>query len=76
MQQAAEVLYFKPSGEETAWVGGQLADGSMDVSGWVSTIKKMQKGHCIVRGDRIKNNGVFGAAPATMVKVSSFESRH
>ena len=76
LQQAAEVLYFKPSGEETAWVGGQLADGSMDASGWVSTIKKMQKGHCIVRGDRIKNNGVFGAAPATMVKVSSFESRH
>lgn len=76
LQQAAEVLYFKPTGEETSWVGQQLADGSMDAASWTQLIKKMQKGHCIVRGDRIRSNGVFGAAPATMVGVSSFESRH
>lgn len=76
LQQAAETLFFKPSGEETTWVAQQLADGSLTAADWTDRIKRMQKGNCIVRGDRIKLNGVFGACPATLVKVSSFEDRH
>lgn len=75
LQQASEVLYFKPSGEETAWVGQQLADANMSAANWTQIIKNMQKGHCIVQGGRVGRNGEFEPAPPTMVKVSSFESR-
>ena len=76
LQQAAEVLYFKPSNEEAPWVAQQLASGATPAADWLETIKQMQKGHCIVRGDRIRPNNTFGACPATMVKVSSFEDRN
>ncbi len=75
LQQAAEILYFKPSSEEAPWVAQQLADANRSSADWLAQIKQMQKGHCIVRGDRIRPNNVFGACPAAMVKVSSFEDR-
>lgn len=76
LQQAAETLYFKPSSEEVPSVAQMLGDSSIPASVWVETLKKMQKGHCIVKGDRIVANRSFGAAPATLVKVSSFEERN
>lgn len=75
LQQAAETLYFKPSNEEATWVAQQVAQGATSVSTWVEQIKRMQKGQCIVHGDRILHNNTFGACPDVMVKVSSFEDR-
>ena len=76
LQQAAETLYFKPSSEETASVASMLSDHNASSLQWIATLKKMQKGQCIVKGDRIGLNNTFGAAPATLVKVSSFEERN
>ena len=75
LQQAAETLYFKPSAEETASVASMLSDNTMSAGEWSEQLKQMQKGHCIVKGDRIRPNQQFGAAPAVLVKVSSFEER-
>lgn len=76
LQQAAETLYFKPSAEETSSVSSMLSDGNMSVSEWNEILKNMQKGQCIVKGDRVLSNQRFGAAPATLVRVSSFEERN
>ncbi|MEG0759472.1 MAG: DUF87 domain-containing protein, partial [Raoultibacter sp.] len=75
LQQAAETLYFKPSAEETSSVAAMLSDSTRSATDWNETLKQMQKGHCIVKGDRIRPNNTFGAAPAVLVKVSSFEER-
>ena len=75
MQQAAERLYFKPSGEEMAYVASQIADDKSDVAEWLNTVKNLQKGQCIVQGDRIKPNGQFGAHRPTLVSVTSFKDR-
>lgn len=75
LQQAAETLYFKPSAEETSSVASMLSDSTTSASEWVEVLKQMQKGSCIVKGDRIRPNNTFGAAPATLVRVSSFEER-
>ncbi len=76
VQQAAEILYFKPANEEVNSVAQMLADENVSSSNWASKIKRMQKGNCIVQGDRLLDNGKFGAVTATMVKVSSFEDRN
>jgi len=75
LQQAAERLYFKPSGEEMAYVAGQIADDKSDVAEWLNTVKNLQKGQCIVQGDRTKPNGHFGAVKPALVNVSSFGDR-
>lgn len=75
LQQAAETLYFKPSSEETASIASMLSDQTHSQGDWVETLKKLQKGHCVVKADRIGNNGVFGSYPPVEVKVSSFEDR-
>lgn len=75
LYQAEEKLYFKPTNEEISSIAQQLSGETITTAEWVSLIKKMQKGHCIVQGNRIRSNNSFGAGPATMVKVSSFEDR-
>ena len=75
LQQAAERLYFKPSGEEMQYIANQIADEKSDVADWLNTLKNMQKGQCIVQGDRIKKTGQFGAAKATLVNVTTLEER-
>lgn len=75
LQQAAETLYFKPSSEETASIAQMLSDQTHSQGDWIETLKKLQKGHCVVKADRIGSNGVFGSYPPVVVKVSSFEDR-
>ena len=67
LQQAAERIYFKPSGEEMSYVASQIADDKSEVSDWYNTLKAMVKGQCIVQGDRIKPNGQFGAVRPSLV---------
>lgn len=75
LQQAAERLYFKPSGEEMAYVAKQIANDKSEDEMWYNTVKNLQKGHCIVQGDRVKPNGQFGAAKAVLVSVTSLGER-
>lgn len=75
LQQAAERIYFKPSGEEMTYVAGQIADDRAEASDWYNTLKAMVKGQCVVQGDRIKANGQFGAVQPTLVKVTSIGER-
>ncbi|MBR9937630.1 macro domain-containing protein [Oscillospiraceae bacterium Marseille-Q3528] len=75
LQQAAERLYFKPTGEEMSYIAEQIADSKSEVADWLNTIKGIQKGQCIVQGDRLRPNGQFGAVKPTLVSVSSFSER-
>ena len=52
LQQAAERLYFKPSGEEMNYIAGQIASERTEIQDWYNRLKNMQKGQCIV--NRIK----------------------
>ncbi len=75
LQQAAFRLYFKPTGEEMNYTADQIADTKADSAEWLNTLKGIQKGQCIVQGDRIKTNGQFGAAKPVLVDVCSFSER-
>lgn len=75
LQQAAERLYFKPTGEETSYIAEQIADNKAEMSEWLNIIKSIQKGQCVVQGDRIKPNGQFDAAKPALISVSSFAER-
>ena len=75
LQQAAERLYFKPTGEEMSYIAEQIADSKAEVSDWLNVIKGLQKGQCIVQGDRLRPNGQFGAVKPALVNVSSFSDR-
>lgn len=71
--QAANKLYFKPTDDEIIKMAKQLdpADGSL----WLSSLKNLKKGQCIVVGDRIGANGKLGATKPTITTVTSFEER-
>lgn len=75
LQQAAERFYFKPTGEEMSYIADQIGDNKAETAEWLNTIKGIQKGQCVVQGDRIKTNGQFGAAKPTLISVSSFAER-
>lgn len=75
LQQAAERLYFKPTGEEMNYIAEQISDNKYEMTEWLNTIKGMQKGQCVVQGDRLRPNGQFGSVKPTLVGVSSFAER-
>lgn len=75
LQQAAERLYFKPTGEEMSYIAEQIADTKAETADWLNVIKGIQKGQCIVQGDRIKQNGQFGAVKPVLINISSFRER-
>lgn len=71
--QAAFKIYFKPTDDEVIKIAKQLdpTDGSI----WISSLKSLKKGQCIVVGERIKQDGKFGLIKPTITTVSSFEER-
>lgn len=71
--QAANKLYFKPTDDEIVKMAKQLdpTDGNL----WLSALKNLKKGQCIVVGDRVGSNGKFGATKPTITTVISFEER-
>lgn len=73
LSQAAFKLYFKPTDDEITKIS-KLLDPTGKYS-WLSDIKSIQKGQCIVAGDRQKADGSFGATIPTVVSVASLESR-
>lgn len=72
--QAANKLYFKPTDDEIVKMAKQLdpSDGNL----WLSSLKNLKKGQCIVVGDRVGANGKFGATKPTITTVTSFEERN
>ena len=73
LMQAASKLYFKPTDEEIVKMAKQI-DPS-DGNAWVSPLKNLKKGQCIVVGDRVGANGKFGATKPTVTSVTAFEER-
>ncbi len=72
--QAANKLYFKPTDDEITKMAKQLdpTDGNL----WLSALKNLKKGQCIVVGDRVGTNGKFGATKPTITTVTSFAERN
>ena len=73
LMQAASKLYFKPTDEEIVKMAKQIDPSDKNV--WVSPLKKLKKGQCIVVGDRVGANGKFGATKPTLTSVTAFEER-
>ena len=71
--QASVKLYFKPTDEEISKIAKQLDPSNS--SNWISSVKNLKKGQCIVVGDRIKPDGTFGPMAPAITSVSSFEER-
>lgn len=71
--QAAFKLYFKPTDDEVIKMAKQL--DPTDGSTWLSSLKSLKKGQCIVVGERIKKDGKFGSVKPTITNVSSFKER-
>lgn len=72
--QAANKLYFRPTDDEIVKMSKQL-DPS-DVNLWLSSLKNLKKGQCIVVGDRVGANGKFGTTRPTITTITSFEERN
>lgn len=73
LMQAAFKLYFKPADNEIVKTAKQLdATGEAD---WIPKLQKLQKGQCIVAGDRMKANGTVGSSDPVVTDISSFEKR-
>ena len=73
LMQSAFKLYFKPTDDEITKISKQI--DPTDGTAWVPAIKNLNKGQCIVVGDRIKTDGSFGSSKPTVVLVESFERR-
>lgn len=75
LQQAAFRIYFKPGDDELISLAKQLDPQGGNGSIWVGQLKILQKGQCIVSGEREKSDGTFGPAAPTVVTVASFKER-
>ena len=73
LSQAAFKLHFKPTSDEVKKMS-QTLDPS-DPNKWINQINSLNKGQCIVVGDRVRNGGVFGNTQPTVTSVEAFEER-
>ncbi|ETJ18434.1 hypothetical protein Q604_UNBC18632G0005 [human gut metagenome] len=71
--QSSFKLYFKPTDDEITKMSKQL--DPRDASTWLTPLKNLKKGQCIVVGERIKQDGRFGSVKPTITNVLSFEER-
>ena len=71
--QAAFKLYFKPTDEEIIKMSKQLDPTNPSL--WISSLKNLKKGQCIVVGDRKKEDGTFGGTKPTITNIISFKDR-
>jgi hypothetical protein len=72
--QAAFKLYFKPTDDEITRISKQLDPSN--ANNWLSALKSLKKGQCIVVGDRIKQDGKFGMVKPTVTSVVAFDERN
>lgn len=73
LMQAAFKLYFKPTDEEIIKMSKQLDPTNPSL--WISSLKNLKKGQCIVVGDRKKEDGTFGGTKPTITNIISFKDR-
>ena len=73
LHQAPYSLYFKPTDDEIVKISKQIDPVSS--SNWIPPLKALHKGQCIVVGDRVRADGVFGAIKPTITNITSFEER-
>lgn len=66
-------VYFKPTDAEMTKMAKQLdpTDGNM----WLTALKSLKKGQCIVVGERVKADGKLGQTKPTITNVTSFGER-
>lgn len=63
----------KPTGDEMVKISKQI-----DATGegnWLGVIQGLQKGQCIVVGDRMLSNGKVGAVSPVVTSITSFQNR-
>ena len=72
LQQAAFRVYFKPADNDLTVTSKQLGN----TSNWTDLLRGLQKGQCIVAGERDKLNGDFGPTNPTVTKIASFKERN
>jgi hypothetical protein len=75
LQQSAFRVYFKPTDDELISTSKQLDPTPQGAANWVNQIKNLQKGQCIVAGEREKLNGDFGPTNPVVTKIASFIER-
>ncbi len=73
LRQAPFSLYFKPTDDEILKIAKQIDPTSSN--SWVTQIKGLHKGQCVVVGDRVRTDGTFGTFKPTVTNVTSFEER-
>lgn len=73
LHQAPYSLYFKPTDDEIVKISKQIDPVSS--GNWVSYLKGLHKGQCIVTGDRLRPDGTFGSVRPTVTSITSFEER-
>ncbi|WMJ22916.1 DUF87 domain-containing protein [Paludicola sp. MB14-C6] len=69
LQQAAFRAYFKPADNDLTVTAKQLGN----TNDWSNTLRGLQKGQCIVAGERMKLNGDFGPTIPAVTHVTPFE---
>ncbi len=75
LQQAAFRVYFKPTDDELVSISKQLDPTPQGSANWLNQLRNLQKGQCIVAGEREKFNGDFGPANPVVTKIASFKER-
>lgn len=75
LQQAAVKLHFKPTDDELARMAKQLDLGTANGGMWVANLKNLQKGQCVLIGDREKIAGILSPSAPTITNVASFKER-
>lgn len=71
--QSAFKLYFKPTDAEVTKMAKQL--DPQDSSKWLGILQRLNKGQCIVVGDRCNAMGNFVATKPTITNVTSLNER-
>lgn len=73
LMQAAFKLNFKPTEQEVMKIAKQL--DAVNGNNWIGALQGLEKGQCIIAGDRIRPDGTFGSTKPTITRISSFEDR-
>lgn len=73
LMQSAFKMYFKPTDEEIVAMAKQL--NPTDIHEWKSPLTNLNKGQCIVMGDRVRPDGTFGNRRPIVTSVLSFDKR-
>lgn len=71
--QSAFKLYFKPTDSEITKMAKQL--DPQDSSKWIGSLKSLNKGQCIVVGDRCNAIGKFSSTRPTVTNVTPLNER-